>query len=58
MDLKKLRTKHKMTQRQFADLIGYTEGHYACLERSTYTLTPKAKKLITETLRNYTKAFK
>lgn len=47
-----------MTQKQFAELFGYTEKYYSNLERGVYPLTIKTKKLITETLRNYEKAFK
>lgn len=58
MNLRKIRLKYKMTQKQFAELFGYTEKYYSNLERGVYPLTIKTKKLITETLRNYEKAFK
>lgn len=58
MNLKKLRDKHKMTQKQFAALIGYNTVYYSNLERGVYPVTERTKKLVLEALRNYNKAFK
>lgn len=41
MDLKKFRSKYKLTQQRFADMLGISRSTYKCIENGTVAPTPK-----------------
>ena len=53
MNLRKIRKKLNMTQKEFGELFGYTESYYSNLERGVYPLTNRTKQLISNTLKIY-----
>lgn len=56
MNLKLERRKLKMTQKQFAALINYTQNYYSNLEQGYYPISERTKKIIKLAIDNYRKS--